>query len=85
MVGRISQRKWQSLAYNLKMKIHRNSLDNTVSNICFAWLIISSSQNVTAYLANLILKRLFDSRTVPTSIVLYTKFCTCRCVEQDSV
>lgn len=63
MVGRMSQRKWHSVAYNLKRKMHRNSLDNTVSHICFAWLIISSSQNVRAYLANWILKRLVDIRT----------------------
>jgi hypothetical protein len=59
-VGRMLQRKWHGLAYSLKRKMHRNSLDNTVSHICLAWLIISSSQNVRAHLANWILKRLVD-------------------------
>lgn len=40
MVGRMFQRKWHGVAYKLKRKMHRNSLDNTVSQICFAWLII---------------------------------------------
>ena len=79
-VVRMSQRKWHGVGYNLKRKMHRNSLDSTVSHICFAWLIISSSQNVRAYLANWILKRPVNIRRVPTSNFVYPKFCRCRCV-----
>ena len=50
---------------------------------CMAYyFIVTERYN---YLVNWILKRLVNTRTVPTSTFLYSKFCKCRCVEQDSV